>query len=254
MEKVYLNVSYEQKDVAKSLGARWDPERKMWYAPDDSFKKLIETFSPSKPKKETPKPQKPQIKINKQNYVKLVGENAAFKEKELSIDLLPKTTGFSIFDLSKDDFYRLKDTLNKRAAYMCEICQSECTGRNISLCERYSYHDDVQKLERIQVLCGNCFQTIRLKDKTTAIQWLQTFNKISEAAAIEQIRAGYELWRQRSDIRWNTDVSLLTNSGIHVEKKESVVKSIDNSSVINDKVKKISIHYSKPNEDDICLF
>ena len=31
--KTYLNVPFSQKDDAKSLGARWDPSKKKWYAP-----------------------------------------------------------------------------------------------------------------------------------------------------------------------------------------------------------------------------
>src|SRR5690606_5184753 len=29
--RLYLNVPYKEKDEAKVLGARWDPERKEWY-------------------------------------------------------------------------------------------------------------------------------------------------------------------------------------------------------------------------------
>lgn len=31
--KTYLNVPFSQKDEAKNLGARWDPEKKKWYVP-----------------------------------------------------------------------------------------------------------------------------------------------------------------------------------------------------------------------------
>ena len=31
--KNYLNVPYAEKDTAKSLGAKWDPAKKKWYAP-----------------------------------------------------------------------------------------------------------------------------------------------------------------------------------------------------------------------------
>ena len=30
--RIWLNVPYADKDQAKSLGCRWDPERKRWYA------------------------------------------------------------------------------------------------------------------------------------------------------------------------------------------------------------------------------
>ena len=32
--KIYLDVPFAQKDDAKSLGARWDPSKKKWYAPN----------------------------------------------------------------------------------------------------------------------------------------------------------------------------------------------------------------------------
>jgi len=31
--RIYLNVPYEEKDAAKKLGARWDPEQRKWYVP-----------------------------------------------------------------------------------------------------------------------------------------------------------------------------------------------------------------------------
>ena len=32
----YLSVPYNEKEAAKSLGAKWDPEEKKWFAPRDS--------------------------------------------------------------------------------------------------------------------------------------------------------------------------------------------------------------------------
>ncbi len=40
--KHYLNVPYAEKDQAKALGARWDPQRKSWYVPEG---KAIEPFA-----------------------------------------------------------------------------------------------------------------------------------------------------------------------------------------------------------------
>ncbi len=36
--RVYLNVSYANKDDVKSLGAWQDAEKKKWYAPNSSYK------------------------------------------------------------------------------------------------------------------------------------------------------------------------------------------------------------------------
>jgi hypothetical protein len=36
-KKIYLFVPYEYKDLAKQEGAKWDPERKRWYATPDKL-------------------------------------------------------------------------------------------------------------------------------------------------------------------------------------------------------------------------
>ena len=36
--RIYLNVSYADKDDAKLLGAWWDADKKKWYAPNNSYK------------------------------------------------------------------------------------------------------------------------------------------------------------------------------------------------------------------------
>jgi len=43
--RVYLNVKYEDKDEAKLMGAKWDAEKKQWYAPHNVFKLLIARLS-----------------------------------------------------------------------------------------------------------------------------------------------------------------------------------------------------------------
>ncbi|RKQ69299.1 hypothetical protein DES40_2098 [Litorimonas taeanensis] len=41
MAKRYLNVSYADRDLAKKLGARWDPSVKRWYCPAGSALETI---------------------------------------------------------------------------------------------------------------------------------------------------------------------------------------------------------------------
>ena len=43
---IYLFVKYEDKDDAKSLGAKWDVENKRWYAPNKEFKALLKQYKP----------------------------------------------------------------------------------------------------------------------------------------------------------------------------------------------------------------
>ncbi len=33
----YLTVPYNDKDMVKQLGAKWDPDKRMWYVPDNTY-------------------------------------------------------------------------------------------------------------------------------------------------------------------------------------------------------------------------
>ena len=43
INKTYLNVKYSEKDEAKKFGAKWDPNLKKWYAPNNE-KVLLEKW------------------------------------------------------------------------------------------------------------------------------------------------------------------------------------------------------------------
>lgn len=45
--KIYLNVSYEKKDIAKSFGAKWDKEQILWYINGFNIKPKIVDFIPT---------------------------------------------------------------------------------------------------------------------------------------------------------------------------------------------------------------
>jgi hypothetical protein len=49
-KKIYLNVPYNDKDVAKSYGAKWNPEKKSWYvfSQNENRNYLIKTFGEKK--------------------------------------------------------------------------------------------------------------------------------------------------------------------------------------------------------------
>jgi len=42
--RIYLTVKYEDKDDAKSMGAKWDSNKKMWYAPSAIYDALIKKY------------------------------------------------------------------------------------------------------------------------------------------------------------------------------------------------------------------
>lgn len=47
LEKIYLNVSYHEKDKVKALGGRWDPNKKKWYIFGDNNEKdnILESYT-----------------------------------------------------------------------------------------------------------------------------------------------------------------------------------------------------------------
>jgi len=42
-DKIYLNVSYDQKDIAKQMECKWDPKKKKWYIYADNKNKTFIT-------------------------------------------------------------------------------------------------------------------------------------------------------------------------------------------------------------------
>lgn len=45
--RTYLNVPFSDKDEAKQLGARWDPEAKRWYVPENLSPASFERWAPT---------------------------------------------------------------------------------------------------------------------------------------------------------------------------------------------------------------
>lgn len=46
MARIDLNVPFDEKDEAKRLGSRWDPENKTWYIPDGTYLEPFEKWIP----------------------------------------------------------------------------------------------------------------------------------------------------------------------------------------------------------------
>lgn len=71
MTKQYLNVSYEDRDLAKRLGARWDPSVKKWYCIKGSA--LAKIFAWRAAPKTPSTPAKPHIAHNQNFELQLTG-------------------------------------------------------------------------------------------------------------------------------------------------------------------------------------
>lgn len=69
--KTYLSVPFSEKEEAKSLGAKWDPEKKQWYAPYGE-ENLVSRWS----------------------KITMMGENREFGGNLFFVDLIPSSCWF----------------------------------------------------------------------------------------------------------------------------------------------------------------
>ena len=56
-ENIYLNTPFKEKDIVKSLGARWDMTRKQWCVLPDANLELFEKWLPKSQTELTVKPE-----------------------------------------------------------------------------------------------------------------------------------------------------------------------------------------------------
>ena len=142
--RIWLDVPYAQKDQAKALGARWDPEVKRWYAPRPNMTSLQPW---------TALPDVPDL---------LPGEDRSFGSG-LFVDLVPSSCWFTNVRSCVDqkDWDRLRRMITRRAGHRCEVCgasEDRQTSRWLEAHERWAYDEatHVQSLRRLVCLCTNC--------------------------------------------------------------------------------------------------
>jgi Domain of unknown function (DUF5710) len=104
-ERVWLDVSYQEKDEAKALGARWDAAAKRWYAPHAGMVGLQQWAA---------LPEVPDL---------LPGEDRGFGSG-LFVDLVPSSCWFTNVRscIHQRDWERLRRMVTRRAGQLCEIC------------------------------------------------------------------------------------------------------------------------------------
>jgi hypothetical protein len=208
VDRLWLDVPYAEKDVAKFIGARWDAEARRWYAPGPELLKDLAQWTPRVPEH-------------------LPGEDRSFGQG-LFVDLVPSTCWFtnvrSCVDPAQWD--SLRSMVYRRAGQRCEICgAARGQGRKrLEAHERWSYDDatSTQKLRRLIALCWWCHRATHYgfaEVSDTAVEamaQLCTVNRWTRAEAQAHIDAAYESWSRRSAHQWNLDLSILTDVGIKV--------------------------------------
>ena len=211
--KVYLAVSFSEKEHAKQLGARFDRDIKKWYilSNHSNLDELQEKW-----------------KINTEPLI-LTGEDRTYGGNELFIDLIPNTCWFTNvrYCTHSRDWDRLRDCVYSRVNNTCECCHNKTN--NIEAHERWHYDNDTktQKLVRLVALCKMCHTTTHIglagiKGKgSEALEHLKKVRNFTHEEAIEHNKQAFQVWRERNTIKWNLDLSLLTNNNIKLIKNVS---------------------------------
>ena len=216
--RIWLDVAFAEKDEAKAHGARWDPTARRWYAPRPGTTALDRWQA---------LPDVPNL---------LPGEDRNFGPG-LFVDLVPSSCWFSNVRSCVDqhDWERLRRMITNRADQRCEACrrgQDREARRWLEAHERWAYDDsnNVQALRRLICLCTDCHTTTHfglasINGKSAeAFQHLCTVTGLSADRANQHIDAAFALWRRRSAVTWELDLSILVRAGVAVTKPPSATE------------------------------
>jgi hypothetical protein len=225
--RTWLDVPWEEKDNAKSAGARWDPTARRWYAP---------------PGKELVLRDWTHIPIP----VVLAGEDRQFGHG-LFVDLIPQSCWLTNVRscISKRDWLRLRLMVTSRAGHHCEACgaaDNPADRQFFDVHERWLYNDNTstQKLIRLICLCRPCHETThygfaRISGRAEiAFHHLMAVTGMTEDQANQHIDTAFSLFDARSAHHWDLDLTVLTDAGIAVAAPPSAAQRATFADLTND--------------------
>jgi len=224
--RIWLDVAFAEKDEAKAHEARWDPTARRWYAPRPGMTALDRWQA---------LPDVPNL---------LPGEDRNFGPG-LFVDFVPSSCWFSNVRSCVDqrDWERLRRMITNRADQRCEVCrrgQDREARRWLEAHERWACDDsnNVQALRRLICLCTDCHTTTHfglasINGKSTeAFKHLCTITGLPADQVSQHIYSAFALWRRRSAIAWELDLSILVRAGVAVTKPPSATERADMPSKI----------------------
>ena len=211
-ERIWLDVPFSEKDVAKAAGARWDGAARRWYAPRAGVAALERWAAAAAV---------PDL---------LPGEDRGFGSG-LFVDLVPSSCWFTNVRscVSEADWERLRRTITTRAGRRCEICGSaedRDRRRWLEAHERWTYDAAArrQTLRRLICLCTDChtmthfgLATVRGTD-AAALGHLMAVTALSRSEAEAHVRQAFRTWEERSAVTWSLDLTMLTGAGVAVRR------------------------------------
>ena len=202
-------VPFDEKDSAKTLGARWNPDLKVWYAPTPEVAaamagrwKAIEDTRP---------------------ITALPGEDRQFGTG-LFVDLIPRSCWFTNvrYCLAPEDWTRLSLGIRERASQSCEICgASKADGAVLEAHERWDYQDNgVQVLKRLVCVCQPCHRVTHYglsKLKGLEEACVEHWRDVNGAEDLDaHLQEAWSLWEHRNLTDWTLDLSIIESAGLTI--------------------------------------
>lgn len=207
--RLWLDVPFADNSAAKSVGARWDPTEKRWYAPA-----VVAAHAAIQPWIPIP--------------MALAGEDRSVGSG-LFVDLVPRSCWFTNVrsSVATSDWDRLRVMVYRRADYRCEVCgahRDPGRGNYLEAHERWAYgaNRPTQTLTRLICMCTRCntathFGLAQLRGQEAAAQaHLMAVNGWDAGETDAHIAAAFDVWAIRSHINWDLDLSMLGSTGVHI--------------------------------------
>jgi hypothetical protein len=162
----------------------------------------------------------------------LIGEDRTFGGNTLFVDLIPHSCWFknARTNIHRSDWDRVRSHVYERANYTCECCQVDAKSKGIQLeaHERWDYNSEnmTQRLVRLIAVCEPCHNATHIGRAgmigrgREAEEHLSKVTGCNEIEVKKHIGEAFNIWRQRNEISWTLDLSLLSNSGIRIQKSQ----------------------------------
>jgi hypothetical protein len=141
---------------------------------------------------------------------------------KLTIELVPSTSWFTnVRSLVKpNEWDKLRTESYLKAKYRCEICNGIGKKHPVECHEIWEYNDETreQKLIGLISLCPKCHQVkhagfaIATHKGNEVVQQLMLVNGMTKKEANDYIEKSFELWRERSKVKWNVNIDLIKDS------------------------------------------
>lgn len=174
--------------------------------------------------------------------MELKGEDRNYGGNKLFVDLIPSSCWFKNVRSSIDvlDWADLREHIYGRVNHKCECCGRNCLDENVRLDahERWEYDTKNKKqiLKRLIALCCLCHNAthyglacVKGLDESTK-KYLQKVRGDTDDEVEEHISTAFNVWMDRNGIKWELDITLITDNNIKivkaVDKRESILKSI----------------------------